>query len=199
MRRASCVVLIVFAILSSGVPASTAPDRVAGIKGGLNLANLTGEDVFNNSSSPGGIVGAFARYGLSEKWSVQPEVLWAMRGAEFSAEGIEAEQQFEYLEIPVLARMAWRNEGKFEPSLFAGPSLGILLGNKIVDGAEIDLKDGSKDVDFGLVVGAGLDYTMGPGAILLDIRYERGLTSWSEDLDTKHSVASFMIGYGYRR
>jgi hypothetical protein len=199
MRHASFVVLVLCGTLPLGSSAAAAKALMAGIKGGANLANLTGEDVFHNSTSPGGIGGVFARYGLSDTWSLQPEVLYSMRGAEFSTEGIENEQQFSYLEIPVLARAAWRQEQTLRPSLFAGPSLGILLENKIVEGAELDITDESNGIDVGVIVGGGLDYALGAGALLFDVRYERGVTSWSEDLDSKHSVVSFMIGYGYTR
>ena len=197
MRNASCIVLILLGTLSQAIPASSA-DLLVGVKGGMNLANLTGDDVFNNSTSLVGIGGAFARYRLSEMFSLAPEVLFSMKGADFEAEGIETEQQFQYLEIPVLVRAAWRRESKLGPSLFGGPSLGILLDNKITDGAEIDLDDGSRSADFGVIVGAGLDYSLGSGVVLFDVRYERGLTSWTDNLDEKHSVASFMLGYGYR-
>ena len=197
MRRASCVVLILLGTLAWAIPASSAT-LLVGVRGGLNVANLTGEDVFNNSSTLGGIGGGFARFRLSEMFSLVPEVLYSMKGAEFEAEGIEAEQQFQYLQIPVQLRAAWYRESKLEPSVFVAPALGILLDNKITDGAKIDLDDGSKGADFGVVVGAELDYKVGSGVVLLDVRYERGLTSWSDDLDEKHSVASFMLGYGYR-
>lgn len=198
MRKAPCVVLIWLGTVSWGIPSFSATDVLVGVKGGLSLANLTGEDVYNNSTSPGVTGGAFARYHFTNMFSLQPEVLFAMKGAEFAVGDIEAEQTSNYLEIPILFRVAWPSENKFEPSLFVGPALGILLSNKITDGAKIDLNDASKSTDFGVVVGAGLDCTLGNGRVLLDVRYERGFTSWSDDLDEKHSVVSFMIGYGIR-
>ena len=197
MRRGFCIVLVLLGTLARAIPASAAA-LLIGVRGGMNVANLTGEDVYNNSSSIGAIGGGFARFRLSDMFSVVPELLYSMKGAEFESEGIEAEQKFRILEIPVHIRAAWRRESKLEPSVFVGPALGILLDNKITDGAEIDLDHGSKGADFGVVVGAGLDYKVGAGVVLLDVRYERGLTSWSDDLDEKHSVASFTLGYGYR-
>jgi hypothetical protein len=180
------------------VTSFSADAEMIGVKGGLNVANFTGDDVFHNSSNTGGIAGVFGRYPLGETWSLQPEVLFSMRGAEFSVDDIETEQQTNYIEIPLLARFGWGRDSMFQPSLFAGPSVAFLLKNKIVDGAEIDLKDGSRDVDVGAVLGAGLDHPMGSGDLLLDVRYEYGFISWSPDLNVKNSVLSFMIGYGYR-
>lgn len=198
MRKLSCVVLLWLGTVSWGMPSFSDTDVWVGVKGGPSLVNLTGEDVFNNSTDEGVTAGAFARYPLTAMFSLQPEVLFAMKGAEFAVGDIEAEQTTNYLEIPILFRAAWSNESKFEPAVFVGPALGILLSNKITDGAEIDLEDGSKSVDVGIVVGTDLDFTLGSGRALLDVRYERGLTSWSEDLDEKHSVFSFMVGYAIK-
>lgn len=191
------VTAIVLGILALGVPSvCSAGGVLVGLKGGATLANLTGEDVFNNSTSPGATGGAFARYPLSDMFSLQPEVLFAMKGAEYKVGDIEAEQKINCIDVPVLVRLIWKNESQFEPSLLVGPVVGFLLDNEITDGQEIDLEDGSKSTAFGMIVGVGLDYKLGNDAVLLDVRYERGLTSWLEDLDVKNSVVSIMIGYG---
>jgi hypothetical protein len=196
MRTICCVVLVLFGTLTP-VNSFSARDVMMGVKGGLNVANFTGDDVFNNASNKGAIAGVFARYGLSDAWSFQPEALYSMRGAKFAVDDIQTEQQTNYIEIPLLARFAWGRDAMFRPSLFAGPSVGFLLKNKLVDGAEIDIKNGSNDVDLGGVLGAGLDHDLGAGDLLLDVRYEYGFTSTSQDLNVKNSVLSFMIGYGH--
>lgn len=196
MRNTIGVVALLFGALIP-VPSWSARDVMLGIRGGANVANFTGEDVFHNSSSVGFVGGVFARYGLSDRWSFEPEALYTMRGAEFSVEDIETEQQTNYIEIPLLARIAWGQDAMFRPSLFAGPSVGFLLKNRIVDGAEIDLKDGSNDVDAGGIIGAALDYTLGGGVLVLDARYEMGLVSWSPDLSVRNSTLSFALGYGF--
>jgi hypothetical protein len=195
MRFIFCVVA--FLILTPIACGSA--DAMFGIKAGVNIANFTGDDVFHNSSNPGAVAGLFARYGLSKSWSLQPEALFAMRGAKFSVADIQSEQQINYIEIPLLARFGWGHGASFRPSLFAGPSVAFQLQNKIVDGAEIDLKGqpGVRDYDIGAIVGAELDYTAGAGDILLDARYEQGLVSWSEDLNIKNSTLSFLLGYGW--
>jgi Outer membrane protein beta-barrel domain len=197
MRKAPWVIVIMIGVLAPWVGfSSSAAAVLVGVKGGATLANLTGEDVFNNSMSPGATGGAFARYRLSDMFSLQPEVLFAMKGAEYKVEDIESEQKIDCIDVPILVRLIWKNESKFEPSLLVGPVVGFLLDNEISDGEEIDLEDGSKSTDFGVVAGAGLDYKLGDDALLFDVRYERGLTSWLEDLDVKNSVVSITVGYG---
>src|SRR5512147_2420987 len=136
MRTMCGVVLVLFGTLTP-VKSFSAHDAMIGVKGGLNVANFTGDDVFNNSSNQGAIAGVFARYGLGADWSFQPEALYSMRGAKFAVDDIQAEQQTNYIEIPLLMRFAWGHDAMFRPSLFAGPSVGFLIHNKIVDGAEI--------------------------------------------------------------
>jgi hypothetical protein len=197
MRTRFCVVVLLIGALTP-VTSWCASDVMLGIKGGLNLANFTGEDVFHNSSSEGFAGGVFMRYPLSNSWSFQPEALFTMRGAEFSVEDIETEQQMNYIEMPLLARFGWGHGAMFRPALFIGPSVAFLLKNKIVDGAEIDLKDGSRDVDVGGILGADLEHNLGAGEIILDARYEMGFISWTEDLSARNSTLSFMIGYARR-
>jgi hypothetical protein len=190
---------VVALLILTPLAARSAHDVMLGVKAGVNVANFTGDDVFHNSSSEGAVGGVFARYRLSGSWSLQPEALFTMRGAEFSVEDIQSEQQINYVEIPVLARFGWGHGASFRPSLFAGPSVAFLVKNKIVDGAEIDLKGqtGTRDVDAGAILGAELDYTLGAGEVMLDARYEMGLISWSEDLNIRNSTLSFMLGYGW--
>lgn len=195
MRTIYCVVVLLIGALTPA--ASWSNDKVLGVKGGMNVANFTGEDVFHNSSSEGGVGGIFMRQPLSDSWSFQPEALFSMRGAEFSVDDIETEQQMSYIEIPLFARVAFERDASFRPSLLIGPSVAFLLKNKIVDGAEIDLKDGSRDVDVGGVLGVELDHNLSGGEIMLDARYEMGFISWNEDLSVRNSTLSFMIGYGH--
>jgi Outer membrane protein beta-barrel domain len=193
------VLLVTLGILGLGVPCVRAEKMMVGVEGGLSLANLRGGDVYNNSIKYGAIGGVFGRHALTGIFAIQPEVLFAMKGAKYEADGIKSQQEINYIEIPVLVRATMRKEGKLKPSLFAGPAIGILLSNKITNGEEIDIKDASNGSDFGLVFGAGADYMLEKGCVLLDARYELGLTSTmksAQDKEIKNSVISIMIGYG---
>ena len=199
MRKSVCVVATLLATMVFMISPLWAENLMFGVEGGLSLANLKGGDVYNNSIKYGATGGVFGRYTLTEIFTVQPEVLFAMKGAKYEAEGIKSQQEINYIEIPVLVRATMPNEGKLKPSLFAGPAIGILLSNKITNGEEIDIKNASNGSDFGLVFGAGVEYMLEKGCVLLDARYELGLTSTlkeAEDKEVKNSVISIMIGYG---
>src|SRR5262245_60568948 len=169
MNRMVCV-LVLLGLIGLVTSSVYAENITAGVMGGVNLANLRGEDVFNNSILVGGVGGGFARYTFTDIFAVEGDVLYAMKGAKFEAQGTEMHQSISYIEIRVLGRATWPNESKLKPSIFAGPAVGFLLSNEIENGAEIDLKDASKSTDFGIVFGAGLDYMLTKGTILLDAR-----------------------------
>ncbi len=203
MRKTLCLVLMLVAIVLFWASPLWAENMMFGVKGGLGLANLSGGDVYNNSIKYGGTGGVFMRYTLSDILAVQPEALFAMKGAKYEAEGLKSQEKVNYIEVPVLVRATMPNESKVKPSVFLGPAIGILLSNKITNGEEIDIKDDTKSIDIGVVAGAGVEYVLENGCVLLDARYEMGLSSimkkvGDEQREVKNSVISIMVGYGMK-
>jgi outer membrane protein W len=203
MKKTVRVVLALLAIVVLGSTPLCAENMMLGVKGGLSLANLAGGDVYNNSIKYGGTGGVFMRYALSDIFAVQPEVLFAMKGAKYEAEGLKSQGKINYIEIPLLVRATMPNESKMKPSVFLGPAISILLSNKITNGEEIDIKDATKSSDIGLVAGAGIEYMLEKGCVLVDARYEMGLSSImkksdGEQREVKNRVISIMVGYGMK-
>ncbi len=198
MKRTVCTAAIALAIVACCGAAHSSERILVGVKGGVNLANLRGGDVFNNSIRPGGIGGVFARYALMPYLAIQPEALFAMKGATFKAEGITSRQRINYIEFPLLVRFTFPSDWSVQPGIVAGPALGVRLSDKITDGAKIDLKSASRSADFGVVLGAGVEHAIGKSRITLEGRYELGLLSTIEkaqDKEVKNSVTSIMVGY----
>ena len=139
-----------------------------------------------------------------------------------------AEQKYtiNYLDIPVLVKFLVPLEGKVKPAFFMGPSFNMLISSKmnqktVVDtsflndttgitvvhspvsvDSTIDRKSSSKPLDIGLVVGASAEMEMGPGDIVIDVRYSFGLSdiykkdSFLASLQNTHFA--LMVGYNYR-
>lgn len=199
-----------------------------GLKAGLNLANWSGDGAKPDEGEDkkmklGFGAGGFVTYSINEMFALQPEVFYTMKGAKYEGDGWTMTLKYDYLEIPVLAKVIMPTEGNIAPHLFVGPSLGINLSAKYKweeDGEtdEGDIKDlmwpgDVKSTDFGLVFGAGVDIGMPHSAITLDGRYTLGLTSISEEYeyvideytgetetcecDIKNSVISFIVGYSF--
>ncbi|MBU8933540.1 MAG: PorT family protein [candidate division Zixibacteria bacterium] len=174
-----------------------------GIKAGINMANITGDDVDDLDMKLGFGFGGFLVYAVSPQLVIQPEVLYMMKGAQFDDEDGETWKiKVDYLEIPVLVKFKFPTEGNFKPCLFAGPALGILMSAKVEDE---DIKDDLKSIDFGLAFGGGFGLVMGEGMLTFDARYTLGMSNvndWDveegETLpDNKNANISIMLGYSF--
>ena len=160
-----------------------------GIKGGLNLASLTG-DVSDLDSRTSIHIGAMAEIEVSEVFSVQPELLFSSQGAKDSE--FDEELRLNYLNLPIMA--------KFYPtsglSIEAGPQVGVLLSAQSeFDGEEVDVKDAISDLDLGLNFGLG--YKLDNG-LNFGMRYNVGVSNVSdEDSDFKVRNGVFQLSVGY--
>jgi long-subunit fatty acid transport protein len=197
------VVLTAAAVFAFGF--ANAQDVKFGVKGGLNVATLTG-DIENASSKVGFHVGGFAEIKVSDKFAVQPELLFSTQGfkreymEDFGGEDVSVEQKtnLSYINIPVMAKY-YVADGF---SLEAGPQIGFLTSAKNKFEAEgekeeEDAKDEFKSVDFGLNFGAGYDFTENLSA---GLRYNLGLSNIAKDsgdFKVKNSVFSVSLGYKF--
>lgn len=181
-----------------------------GIKGGYNLTTLYSSDVSTDHMKSGWNAGVFAKLPVTRGFSIQPEVLYSVKGSKADYDNFvqgSGEYRFNlgYIEVPVLAVV------NLTPnfSLHAGPYAGYLVNAKIknvsdqgtIQGAT-DLKaDDFKRWDFGLAGGAAFDienFTLGA-------RYNYGLTQIGKsgnlagDIagNSKNAGFSFYIGFGF--
>ena len=197
---------------------SLAAEIKGGIKIGASSAKLHGEDVEDFEdflgedliSKLGFSAGVFITFNITEMFAIQPEVLYTMKGAKYEEEIFGETLKFwvnlTYLEIPLLAKIIVPTQGIVKPCLFAGPALAIKLSGKAKaeyagETEEENIED-MKGTDFGLVIGAGLDFGLGApgmGKLTVDIRYSLGLSTISdfEDEDVKNGVFSLMIGFSF--
>lgn len=186
-------VFLVFAIVTLGFTVN-AQEVTFGVKAGLNLASIAGDDTDGLDSRTSFHVGGVAEISISEKFSVQPELLYSAQGAKESFEGIDIEVNLDYINIPIIAKY-YVSEGF---SLEAGPQVGFLMSAKAkAEGQSEDLKDFVKGIDFGLNFGVGykLDSGLNFGA-----RYNLGLSNindgeGSDEFKNQNSVIQFSVGY----
>lgn len=161
-----------------------------GVKAALNIASLTG-DVNDASSLVCFQIGGFAEIKLSEKFAIQPELLFSTQGNKFdTGESLN----LSYVNIPVMAK--YYVAPKF--SLEFGPQIGFLTSAKAkYEGESENFKDFFKSVDFGLNFGAGYDFT---NKISAGVRYNLGLSNIAEDSGDEsvhNSVFSVSVGYKF--
>lgn len=159
----------------------------AGLKGGLNFANLDVsnlEGTYNNRT--GYHLGAFTLFKFT-KIGIQPEIVFSEQGSKVKISGSDIESNFSYVNVPVILKL-YTVAGI---NLQAGPQWGFLTSAKF-DGENI--KDNLKSTDFGLALGAGWDLPFG---LTIDGRYNLGLKNVSDEsaYDIKNQVWQVSIGY----
>jgi hypothetical protein len=162
-----------------------------GVKGGLNLANLVGPDVEDNSMKLGFHLGGFANIPLADKFSFQPELVFSAQGAKFEDPGDDIKYRLSYINIPLLGQYN-------DPSCFyaeTGPQIGFLLAAKAKDdGNTNDVKDSFKTLDFAWAFGAGYKFTEKAS---VGVRFNLGLANVIDQDDAKVRNSVFQIGVAY--
>lgn len=158
-----------------------------GVRGGLTQATLYGDDVEDAGFRPGFTGGAYLTYRVNEALSVQPEVLYSVRGAKnvdynLPTAVVEDDRvRHDVLQVPVLFKLSAPLE-PVTPRLYAGPAVGFLLNSEI-DGQDAD--DTFTSVDFGGVVG---------GELALDLNQQTGGVVDEIALDGRYNVGFVDLG-----
>lgn len=168
-----------------------------GVKGGVNFATITGEDVDSPDSRTSFHVGAVVEFPLSDMFSIQAEAMYSGKGFDFDIEGPDgdnAELQLDYIDVPVLAKV-YITEGL---SIEAGPQFSFLVNEEVdvnpnSNSGDLNL-DEAESFDFGIAAGLTFQTNMG---IFASGRYNIGLTDVYTDSDIKHSVFQISLGYKF--
>lgn len=170
-----------------------------GVKGGVNFANITGDDFGDQESRTSFHVGVLAEFPLTEMFSLQAEALYSGQGFKssvpgewFGGEG-DVEYQLDYINVPVLAKV-YLIQGL---SLEVGPQFSFKVNEEIDsnannDGGDLGLNE-AEDFEFGVAAGVSFSTEMG---LFATGRYNMGLTEVVDGMDAKNSV--FQIGIGYK-
>ena len=184
-----------------------------GVKAGLNMASLSGGDAYYGSygRKAGFHVGGLAEIKINDKFSVQPELLYSLKGADFNfgfggfGLGLPSNKlNLTYIDLPVMV--------KFYPierlSAELGPNVAFLMSakgskyNSVTDTTDPngDVKDSYNTVDYGMNIGAGYELKQG---IMFQLRYNIGLSDVSKGPTTgtnysdKNSVIQVSVGYKF--
>ena len=146
--------------------------QAVGIKGGLNIASLSG---FEGRDRISGHVGVFLHHTINKNWCFQPELLYSGEGQRYMSGGVERTLALGYLQLPLMIQYYPAPQVYLE----AGPQFGLLLSarDKVDDeSGEINAKD---DFTTGQVaLGLGIGYKASEKLILYG-RYNFGLTDVS--------------------
>jgi hypothetical protein len=143
IKKWSPVVLMTLIVLSL-TGNTTAQNAKFGLKGGLNLSHLSIEDANDKNIIPGFHAGGFASIPVSGAFSIQPELLYSMKGTKWEQQSAsftsEVKLKLSYLELPVNLVYNLARDVDFQ----VGPYVGFLLGAN----ADSEIKSGSTSINF---------------------------------------------------
>lgn len=183
----------IFLLLAfAGTFAAANAQTKIGLKGGLNVADWGGKDADNVDARIGFHIGGFANFGLGNKFSIQPELLYSTQGGKVEQAGSDVKIRFNYINIPVMLKYELIEGLNAE----LGPQLGFAVSQKSKTGdVTVDRKKDYKGFDFGLGLGASYDIPASPVGI--GLRYIWGLTTLNENDDIKAFNRVFQVGITY--
>lgn len=181
--------VVVFALVSIVAAPVLGGAMSFGAKAGLSVSNITGvpeeweDDTAYRTAFLGGV---FLNYAINGSVSVQPEILYASKGAKGSVLDdpidVDVEASFDYIEIPALLKYSFLRGRRFRPCVYAGPSFAYCLSSELEASAlflsaSADIGSLTHTTDVGIVAGGGFDYQVGGGTITMDARFTRGFTN----------------------
>jgi hypothetical protein len=165
MKKVRMLLTVAVASLSfSFIHAQTA----VGLKGGVNIANLSG---FQGNSRVSGHAGVFLHHTINNSWCFQPELLYSGEGQRYLSNGEERTLALDYIQLPLMIQYYPTSQLYLE----FGPQVGVLISAQD-KGDEIghqNVKEDFSTAQIALGVGLGFKVT---NQVALYGRYNFGLT-----------------------
>ena len=207
MKKTLFAFLAVALLLAVAAPAFAQP--VLTLKGGVNIATLSGDDVEDLESRTGLNVGASLLLPFTDVVGLEIGAAYSQKGAEEEELGVTGSFEFDYLEFPVLLRFGIPTESALSAHFLVGGALAFETGCQVSlteggasfsgDCEEADIE--TKSMDFGLVGGAGLDIELTESiTLVLDALYNLGLTNLDDSADpddVKSRAFTLQAGLGF--
>ena len=182
-----------------------------GVTAGLNASNVIEENNEGSKYKAGFQAGLVADFGITENFSIIPELLFSQRGGkdEISEEGykMSSSTTLNYLQLPVNFAYKFNVGYGSKLFIFAGPYAGYALSGKRkvdlklgngTDSGSGDIKFGSKEdevkpFDFGLNAGIGYEYEK----VFFKLQWNPGLANLTNvsGYSSKNTNVAVTVGY----
>lgn len=196
MKRISFGLIVVLLSAALVAPSAASGTPGFGAKAGISSATFNGDSAEGLDSRTGFAFGGYLDLPLSPTVAFHPEVLFVQKGARQSAVNFEYTYTLDYIELPLLVMLRIPTElTGVTPMLFAGPAIGFTAtaGAKRESNSqteELDIEN-VKSVDFGLTIGGGVAFEVGPVTRLtVEVRYTLGLTNLADDPTSDSTAVS---------
>lgn len=184
-------ILLSFAIIAAHF--AIAQSVHYGIKGGLNLSNLTYKGSSSLDYKVGYHVGVLAHIHAGKYFAVQPEIMYSNQGGERTINNTDIKTNLNYINIPVLGQYMFGNGFRLE----TGPQLGFLTGAKQkVNSNETNIKGNYKSTDFSWAFGVGY---VGRSRVGFDARWLVGVNDINKVVNSPATYNNnFQLGLFYQ-
>lgn len=163
-----------------------------GVKGGVMFGNVdedflvhpTASETTNRTGLVAGVWGEIPLVVL-EGFAIRGDVLYTQKGAEY--------RLFDNYDVTIIAdeltftpfAVYYFPIPAVRPFVEIGPEVGITVRDGVkIDGDHYGSYGAWKDTNFSLNVGGGVEFQLGSRAIMLEVKYNRGLTNmggWTEN------------------
>ncbi len=218
-------VAIVLLTLIGGLQTVCAQKTEFGIKGGYNLSSLS-TDLSGMKNKSGFHAGVLVEFKISEKFSIQPELLYSLEGGKYSINYAYSDEDGDFsirakediklglINLPVIAKYYIVDRFSVE----VGPQIGYLVsaksdydfhmesdGESLSDAGEENIKDNMKSIVTSL--NFGLAYQL-KNNMFFQARYNLGLTNLGKPVgpiedgdnyfgEVKNYNFQFSVGYKF--
>lgn len=187
-----------------------------GVKGGLNLSSVRGDNTSDALLKAGFNVGVVGNYEISDMFSAQAEILFSAKGykTDNSGNGYTYDRstlKYNYIEVPLLLKASIGNQQGIQGYALFGPSFNLLTssfhnweyeyisntGVAVASSGENNMKDYVNTFDLGLNLGVGATYATGLGKIFAEARYGYGLSNLDKQGTAKYYNTNLQFSVGY--
>jgi hypothetical protein len=182
-----------------------------GFKGGLNLSNISGDEVSNYDTRTSMNIGGYGLYKILPKLGIQAELLYSEQGfsERFNSEEVDIDEiksltRMQYINLPVLVSYNLIEQLWIE----GGVQVGYLVNaeeeeeKRFIDGSgqliseteTIDQTSRYESLELGLLI--GLRYKLSQN-FMIQARYEKSINDIDKELagDQFNEVWSFSVGF----
>ena len=156
----------------------------------MNIANLTDAD--DADARIGFVGGLETEYQATDIFSLSAGVLYSMQGCKYDNDKVKTTSKLDYINIPIMANV-YVAKG-LAVKLGVQPAFNVnsevkVSGGKYSTSADVD----AKSFDFSIPVGISYENSN----VVLDARYNWGLTKVADGSDSKNSVFQITLGYKF--
>ena len=223
MKKATCILAAALAlVLLVSLPAA-AQNKTGfagwGIRGGFDVSNIIGSDATFPGDLPyktkaGFTGGLWAMFGISERFAVQGEALYSMKGSRIVSGKNKVEFDLQYVEFPLLLKMRSVEDMAVKPSIYAGPivcfkvadnvtreyrepDVPLTLADQTIYSMPAEGTSDARSFDYGFVV--GIDFNLVEDKAIFDVRYTHGMKTIDDTgiNDLRNSNISLSLGYAF--